>query len=87
MREIVAIIFGLGLLVNAGLFLPQSMKIFRNRSAKGVSILTFAGFNVLQITGVLHGYYQNDPSLIIGMFASFIACFSVTFLSIVYRNR
>ena len=87
MKEIVGIIFGLGLVVNGGLFVVQAVKIVKSRSAKGVSTFTFAGFNVLQITGILHGIFQKDIYLLSGMVASFLACGAVTVLSIIYRNK
>ncbi|MGD2084768.1 MAG: hypothetical protein PVH61_01170 [Candidatus Aminicenantes bacterium] len=87
MKEIIGIIFGLGLVINGGLFVVQAVKIVKSRSAKGVSIFTFAGFNVLQMTGILHGIFQKDIYLLSGMVASFLACGTVTILSIVYRNR
>jgi MtN3 and saliva related transmembrane protein len=87
MKEIIGIIFGLGLVINGGLFVVQAVKIVKNRSAKGVSTFTFAGFNVLQITGILHGIFQKDIYLLSGMIASFLACGAVTVLSIIYRNK
>ena len=87
MKEIVGIIFGLGLVVNGGLFVVQAIKIVKSHSAKGVSTFTFAGFNVLQITGILHGIFQKDIYLLSGMVASFLACGAVTVLSIIYRNK
>ena len=87
MKEIIGIIFGLGLVINGGLFVVQAVKIVKSRSAKGVSTFTFAGFNVLQITGILHGIFQKDIYLLSGMVASFLACGTVTVLSIIYRNR
>lgn len=87
MKQVVAYIFGLGLMANAGLFVIQAVKIVKAKSAKGVSIMTFAGFCLLQITGILHGYFQNDMYLLSGMVASLIACGTVTVLSIIYRNK
>lgn len=87
MKEIVGLIFGLGLVANAGLFVIQAVKIVRARSSKGVSTFTFAGFSVLQVTGILHGYFQQDWYLLVGMVASLMACGTVTALSIVYRER
>lgn len=87
MEEIVGLIFGMGLLVNASLFVIQAVKIIRLRSADGVSTFTFAGFSVLQITGALHGYLQGDLYLLFGMVASFLACGTVTVLSIIYRRK
>jgi len=87
MKEIIAYLFGAGLLVNAGLFVPQALKIFKSKSAKEVSLMTFAGFNILQFIGILHGYLQGDPYLLVGMVASFLCCGAVTALAIIYRHK
>ena len=87
MKEIVAVIFGLGLLCNALLFVPQVLAVWRKKSDEGISLITFGGFSVLQVIGIIHGVYQHDPSLIIGMFASLLSCGSVTALTIFYRIR
>ena len=87
MKQIVAILFGLGLVVNGLLFVPQAIALWRKKSDEGVSLLTFGGFNVLQAIGILHGILQGDLSLVLGMCASFIACGSVTGLTIYYRLR
>jgi MtN3 and saliva related transmembrane protein len=86
LKEIVAVAFGLGLMINASLFIPQAAKILRSRSAKDVSLLTFGGFNLLQLIGVAHGYLQGDLSLLLGMVASFVACGAVTVSGLVYRR-
>ena len=87
MRQIIAVIFGLGLIGNALLFVPQAFAVWRKKSDEGVSLITFGGFSVLQILGVVHGFYEHDNSLIIGLGASFITCGTVTVLTIVYRIR
>jgi MtN3 and saliva related transmembrane protein len=86
-KNIIGVIFGMGLMANAGLFVVQAVKIIKAKSAKGVSIFTFAGFNVLQITGILHGIFQNDMYLLSGMVASFLASGTVTVLAIRYKNK
>jgi len=86
-KKIVAYLFGAGLLVNAGLFVPQAIKIFETQSAKDVSVMTFAGFNILQLIGIWHGYLQRDRSLLVGMVASFLCCGAVTVLAIIYGGR
>ncbi len=87
MKEIIAYIFGLGLMANAALFVIQAVRIWRAKSSKGVSIITFAGFCVLQVTGILHGIYQGDNALLAGMIASLLACGSATILAIVYKEK
>lgn len=86
-KEIVTVAFGLGLLGNALLFVPQAIAVWRKKSDEGVSLVTFGGFCILQILGVIHGVYQHDNSLIVGLGASFLTCGTVTLLTVVYRIR
>jgi MtN3 and saliva related transmembrane protein len=87
MKEIVAVIFGLGLVCNALLFVPQVLAVWRRRTDEGISLITFGGFSVLQVIGIVHGLYQHDLSLILGMSASLLSCGSVTALTVFYRVR
>lgn len=87
MKEIVALVFGFAMIINACLFIPQAWHLWKTRSAQGVSVASFAGFNVLQLVGVTHGYFQHDYALFTGMFASLITCGSVTLLAALYRSR
>jgi MtN3 and saliva related transmembrane protein len=87
MKEIVAVIFGLALMGNAALFVPQAIAVWRKKSDEGISLVTFGGFNVLQVIAIVHGCYQHDMSLIVGMIASLITCGAVTCLTLFYRIR
>ena len=87
MKQIVAVIFGLGLVCNALLFVPQVIAVWRKKSDEGISLITFGGFSILQAIGIVHGIYQQDPSLILGMAASLLSCGSVTALTLYYRVR
>ena len=87
MKEIVAVIFGLGLIGNAALFVPQALAVWRKKSDEGISLITFGGFNLLQAIAIVHGVYQHDRALIIGMVASIITCGAVTSLTVFYRMK
>jgi MtN3 and saliva related transmembrane protein len=87
MKEIVAVIFGLGLVCNALLFVPQIIALWRKKTDEGVSLITFGGFSVLQVVGIVHGCFQHDLSLILGMTASLLTCGSVTALTVFYRVK
>jgi MtN3 and saliva related transmembrane protein len=87
MKQIVALIFGLGLGCNALLFVPQIVAVWRKKTDEGISIITFGGFSILQAIGIVHGVYQRDLSLILGMAASLLTCGSVTALTIFYRMK
>ncbi|WP_250125466.1 PQ-loop domain-containing transporter [Chroococcidiopsis sp. CCMEE 29] len=87
MKEIVTFFFGLGFVFNASLFIPQALRIIKNKSAKDVALITFLGFNFIQLNGILYGYYQNDRILLYGNLISLLSCGFVTFLAIIYRNK
>jgi MtN3 and saliva related transmembrane protein len=87
MKEIVALIFGLGLGGNALLFVPQILAVWRKKSDEGISLVTFGGFTILQALGIVHGLYQHDLSLTLGMAASILTCGTVTALTIFYRVK
>ena len=42
-------LFGMGLFVNAALFIPQAIKLFREKDSKELSLITFLGFNAIQL--------------------------------------
>ena len=87
MKEYVAWLFAAGLVVNALLFIPQIIRIFKTKSAKSVSRVTFTGFCFFQIVSVFHGYYQGDTYLMWGMLVSFGFCLPLTILAYVYRKQ
>jgi MtN3 and saliva related transmembrane protein len=87
MKQFVAVVFGLGLVCNALLFVPQVLALWRKKNSEGVSLLTFGGFSVLQAIAIVHGCYQHDLSLILGMAASLVTCGTVTYLTLYYRLR
>jgi MtN3 and saliva related transmembrane protein len=87
LRQIVAVVFGLGLFGNALLFVPQALAVWRKKTDEGISLITFGGFCVLQVLGVVHGLYEQDFSLVLGLGASFLTCGTATALTIFYRMR
>jgi MtN3 and saliva related transmembrane protein len=87
MKQAVAFVFGLGMVLNAALFVPQAIHLWRTRTSQGVSILSFAGFNTLQAIGALHGYFQHDYALMVGMLASLLTCGSVTLLASHFNRK
>ncbi|WP_058535162.1 PQ-loop domain-containing transporter [Legionella saoudiensis] len=77
--------FSISLIINALLFIPQIVSIWRHQSVQGVSLLTFAGFNVIQFFTVCHGLIEGDHLLAAGYILSLITCGAVTFLIIYFR--
>lgn len=77
--------FSISLLVNAILFIPQAWIIFQKKSVNDVSLLTFVGFNVIQLFTLLHGLLTHDYILVFGYFLSIVTCGTVSGLIFYYR--
>jgi MtN3 and saliva related transmembrane protein len=84
MKEIVSAVFGLSLIINACLFVPQAWRLWKAKRADGISILSFLGFCSIQFIALLDGYYQHDMALLIGMAATLMTCGTATGLAIYY---
>jgi MtN3 and saliva related transmembrane protein len=77
--------FSSSLLVNAALFIPQIITLIKRKSAMDASLLTFAGFNVIQLFTMLHGLLTHDYLLVAGYILSILTCGTVSVLIIYYR--
>ena len=82
----VEILFGLALFLNAILFIPQAIKIVKEKNGKSISFITFAGFIVIQFVSVLYGLFKQDSILTIGYMISIITCSSVIICAVIYRK-
>lgn len=85
-KNVVEIIFSLALFINAILFIPQIITILKKKSTEEVSLLTFLGFLVIQISIILHGIINQDYMLAIGYSLSMITC-GILVISILYYRR
>jgi MtN3 and saliva related transmembrane protein len=79
--------FGLGMFVNAFLFIPQIISLFKTKNSDGFSFATFIGFNIVQVFCILHGYIHKDYLLMLGMLLSLIFCGTISFLIILYKPK
>lgn len=86
LSRVVEYLFGLGLFINALLFVPQIIQLYRSKDAEGISLLTFSGFCFLQLLAILHGYFRHDHVLMIGYFFSIVTCGTVTILIFIYKK-
>lgn len=85
-RETIEFIFGTALFINALLFIPQSIRILKERTAKGVSLFTFLGLLLIQLAIVLHGIIIHDYLLIWGYLVSMATTGTVVALILRYRK-
>lgn len=76
-----------GLFANAALFVPQAWALYKAKDPKGLSLLTFGGFNLIQLPVLLHGYLEKDYILFWGYVLSFITCGAVTTLIFWYKYK
>jgi MtN3 and saliva related transmembrane protein len=82
----VEVVFGLGMFINALLFIPQAIKIYKTKSSEGVSATTFVGFNLIQVFTILHGYIHGDWMLAGGYVLSLLISGATTYLVFLYRK-
>jgi two-component system aerobic respiration control sensor histidine kinase ArcB len=87
LTNIIEITFGLVLFINALLFVPQAVRILKEKSAVGVSLLTFVGFLLIQFVIVLHGIIHQDYPLIMGYLISMLSCGVVIILALIYKSQ
>ena len=77
--------FSISLIVNAILFIPQAYIIFRTKNVQDVSLITFIGFNVIQLFTLFHGLLTHDYILAFGYLLSIITCGTVSALIIYFK--
>ncbi len=78
-------VFSIGLFINAVLFIPQIIRLYKAKHAHDVSLLTFAGFNIISVFIFLHAFIRNDLLLMLGYALTLITNTTVTILIIWYR--
>ncbi len=86
-KEIVQFVFSAALFINALLFIPQAIKIVKEKTTKDVSLTTFLGFLLIQLAIVFHGIIVQDYLLIFGYAASMITCGTVVALILFYGKK
>lgn len=84
---LVEVIFSLALFVNALLFLPQVVQLLKTRDSAGLSLITFMGFNLIQLVTIFHAILFHDEVLMWGYLVSFVTCGAVTVLIVYYRRK
>ena len=83
---VIDFIFEISLFVNAMLFIPQILQLLKQKHSKDVSLLTFGGFCIMQITAIVYGVLKQDMFMIVGYSVSLLTCGIVTFLIVYYRH-
>lgn len=85
-KSIITTVFGLSLFINAMLFVPQLIKVFRAKKAEDLSGVTFFGFCLIQIASIAYGLINEDNIMVVGYGLSFLLCGTLTILIIKYNS-
>jgi MtN3 and saliva related transmembrane protein len=86
-KYFIDLIFGFAMFLNAVLFIPQFIKLYKTKDSSSLSLITFAGFNFIQIATVLHGYLYKDYILMYGYILTLFIAGNVTLLILLYRKN
>lgn len=76
----------LGVLMSIGYF-PQAYIIWKNKSARGVSLFSFSIFSVGTTVWTLYGISIKDKAIIASFAIGMIGSWTVLILLLKYRNR
>lgn len=76
----------LGVLMSVGYF-PQAYIIWKNKSARGVSLLSFSIFSVGTTVWTLYGISTNDNAIIASFAVGMIGSWMVLLLALKYRDE
>lgn len=77
--------FTIAVSANALLFIPQIIRLYKQGSAQDVSLLTFGGFNLINLCVLLHAIVRHDHLLMYGASFSLITNTTITVQIIYYR--
>tara|TARA_B100001964_G_C13994339_1_gene492029 strand:- start:60 stop:359 length:300 start_codon:yes stop_codon:yes gene_type:complete len=73
-------VFAIGLFINAALFVPQAYRLLKLKDSSELSLVTFVGFLLTQLSAIFYGIIHTDYILVVGYVLAFISCGWVTIL-------
>jgi len=76
----------LGIMMSMAYF-PQALKIWKNKTSKDISILSYSIFALGTLVWTIYGINVGDPVIILSFGVGVIGSWSVLFLSILFKNR
>jgi MtN3 and saliva related transmembrane protein len=79
--------FGIGLIVNSLLYIPQAMRLFKEKGSRELSYLMFGGFWCLTMSQVIYGFFRHDWIMAWGNMLTLITCGTVVCLIYIYRKE
>jgi MtN3 and saliva related transmembrane protein len=84
--EILSIVVSIfGVLMSIGYF-PQAYRIWKNKSAENISLITYFIFFIGCFTWLVYGVLLQDIPIMVSFIVGVIGSFLVLFMSLKYRN-
>ncbi len=74
-----------GVLMSLGYY-PQAWKIFREKSARDISIPSFLIFAIGTLSWLCYGIYLHDLTIILSFGLGVVGSWSILILSFIYRK-
>ncbi|MDD5547808.1 MAG: SemiSWEET family transporter [Candidatus Pacebacteria bacterium] len=74
----------MGIAMSAGYY-PQAYKIWKNKSARNVSILSYIIFGLGTLTWAIYGFYLKDPIIFLGFIVGVVGSWLVLGLTVYYN--
>lgn len=75
-----------GVVMSLGYY-PQAYKIWKNKSAKNISMSAFTIFALGTSVWLIYGFVINDPIIIAGFVFGAIGSWTALILALIYRNK
>lgn len=85
--SIIEFFFSVSLFINAVLYIPQIVRLYKEKHSREFSLFTFAGFCLINFFMMLHGVINKDLLLAIGSSFTLTTNLILTILIVVYRNK
>ena len=63
---IITLLFSLALFVNALLFIPQALKLYKEKISTSTPLASFFCFIIIQLSAVMYGFIIHDYIIISG---------------------
>ncbi|MEK6830115.1 MAG: SemiSWEET family transporter [Nanoarchaeota archaeon] len=76
----------MGIIMSLGYF-PQAYKIYKNKSSKNISILSYIIFSLGTLTWLIYGISINDLPIILGFILGVIGSWLVLILTLIYNKK
>lgn len=87
LKIILEFLFGIGILINTAVYIPQAIKLIRAKHAREISLLTFSSFNIFLAIQLIYAYISHDMHFFFGSLLIFCSSLIVTILIIYFRIK